>query len=63
MSNIVNISDSQSFIGKYRAAAVYCADEHVEEVGKLLREDNPDLERLQEIASGPVVQKKVMQYV
>ena len=63
MSNIVNFSDSQSFLGKCRSTTVYCADEHVEEVGKLLRETNPDLERLQEIASGPVVQKKVMQYV
>ena len=63
MSNVVKFSDHQSFLGKIKSSMVYCADEHVAEVGKLLRDPNPDLERLQEIASGPAVQKRVLQNV
>ena len=64
MSEVIEFSDHQSFRSKIMAASLYCADEHLEEVGEIMRDyDNPDLERLREIATGPAVQRKVMKHV
>ena len=66
MSNVVKFSDHQSFFAKLKTSMLYVDDKNVEEVGKILQDPNPDpadLKRLQEIASGPAIQRKVLKHV